>query len=123
MNVHGTIDVRQTEIHTAEPVVPELSAFESEMVIENLKGHKSPGIDQMPAEFFTAGEEKFAQIHKLINSVQNKEEMPEEWKEWIVLPFYKKGRKTDVVIIVEYYIGHLFMKFYPASFCQVLCEM
>jgi hypothetical protein len=26
----------------------------------------------MPAEFIMAGEEKFAQIHKLINSVQNK---------------------------------------------------
>jgi hypothetical protein len=45
MNVHGTIDVRQTEIYTAEPVVPELSAFEFEMVIEKLKSHKLPGID------------------------------------------------------------------------------
>jgi len=26
--VHGVNDVRQTEIHTAEPVVPEPSAFE-----------------------------------------------------------------------------------------------
>ena len=27
LNVHGINDVRQTEIHTAEPLVPELSAF------------------------------------------------------------------------------------------------
>jgi len=43
MNVHGTVDVRQTEIHTAEPLVPEPSAFELEMVTEKLKRHKLPG--------------------------------------------------------------------------------
>jgi hypothetical protein len=47
LNVHG-INVRQTEIHTAQPTVPELSAFEDEMAIEKLKRHKSPGIDQIP---------------------------------------------------------------------------
>jgi len=38
-----------TEIHTAEPLVPEPNAFEVEMAIEKLKSHKSPGIDQIPA--------------------------------------------------------------------------
>jgi hypothetical protein len=28
LNVHGVNDVRQTEIHTAEPLVPEPSAFD-----------------------------------------------------------------------------------------------
>ena len=32
LNVHGVNDVRQTEIHTAEPTVPEPSAFEFELV-------------------------------------------------------------------------------------------
>jgi hypothetical protein len=44
LNVHGVNDVRQTEVHTAEPLVPEPSAFEVEMAIEKLKRHKSPGI-------------------------------------------------------------------------------
>ena len=35
VNVHGVNDVRQTEIHTAEPLVLEPSAFEVEMAIEN----------------------------------------------------------------------------------------
>jgi len=35
------------------------------------------------------------EIHKLINSLWNKEEFPEEWKESIVVPIYKKGDKTD----------------------------
>jgi hypothetical protein len=37
-------NVRQTEIHTAEPLVPEPSALEFEMAIEKLKRYKSPGI-------------------------------------------------------------------------------
>ena len=44
LNVHGVYDVRQTDIHTAEPLVPEPSASEVELAIEKLKGHKSPGI-------------------------------------------------------------------------------
>jgi hypothetical protein len=55
LNVHGVSDVRQTEIHTAEPLVPEPSVFEVELVIEKLKRHKSPGIDKVPAELIKAG--------------------------------------------------------------------
>ena len=49
-NVHGVNDVRQIEIHTAEPLVLEPSVFEVELAIENLKSHKSTDIDQIPAE-------------------------------------------------------------------------
>jgi len=37
LNVHGVNDVRKTEIRTAEPLVPQPSAFDAEMTIENLK--------------------------------------------------------------------------------------
>jgi len=47
LNVHTVNDVRQTEIHTAEPLEPEPSAFEIELAIEKLIGQKSPGIDQI----------------------------------------------------------------------------
>jgi len=39
LNIHA-INVRQTEINTAEPLVPEPSAFEVQLVIEKLKSHK-----------------------------------------------------------------------------------
>jgi len=48
LNVHGVNDVRQTEIHIAQPIVLELSVFEVEMAIKTLKRHKSPGTDQIP---------------------------------------------------------------------------
>ena len=38
-SIHGVNDVKQTELHTAEPLVPELSAFEVELAIEKLKSH------------------------------------------------------------------------------------
>ena len=41
LNVHGVNDVRKTEIHTAESLVPKLSAFEVELAIEKLKRHES----------------------------------------------------------------------------------
>jgi len=54
-NIHGFGDVRQAKIHTAEPLAPEERVFEFEMAIEKLKIHKSPGIDQIPAELIKAG--------------------------------------------------------------------
>ena len=54
LNLHGVNDVRQAEMHTAEPLVPEPSAFEAELAIEKLKSYKSPGIDQIPAELTKA---------------------------------------------------------------------
>jgi hypothetical protein len=95
LNIHGVNDVRQTEVHMAEPLVPQPSAFKVEMAIEKLKRHKSPGIDQIPAELIKAGGGiiRFA-ILKLIISIWNKEQLPEEWKESVIVPIYK-GDKTD----------------------------
>jgi hypothetical protein len=96
LNVHGVKYVRQTEIHTAEPLVPEPSVSEVKIAIEKLQRHKSPGIDQIPAEMIKAGGRIIrSEIHKLINSIWNKEELPEQWKESIIVPVYKKGDKTD----------------------------
>ena len=36
-----------------------------------------------------------SEINKLINSIWNKEELPEEWKESITVPIYKKWDKTE----------------------------
>jgi hypothetical protein len=73
LNVHGTGGVRETEIHTAEPFVPETSASEAEVAIGKMERYKSPGVDQMPAEFIQAGGETLSlEIHKLIKLIWNK---------------------------------------------------
>ena len=97
VNVHEANDFRQTEkIHTAEPLVPEPSASDIELVIEELKSQESPGTDQIPAELIKAGGRTiYCDIHKLIISTWNKKELPEKWKESITVTIYKKGDKTD----------------------------
>jgi hypothetical protein len=54
--------VRQIEIQTAEPLVPDPSPFEAEIAIARLKRFKSPGSDQIPAE--AGGEILSSKIHK-----------------------------------------------------------
>jgi hypothetical protein len=96
LNVHNVSDVRQIEVHTAEPLVPGPSSLGFEIAIAKLKKYKSPGSDQSPAELIQAGGEMLlSAIHKLINSVWNKEELPDQWKGSIIVPIYKKGDKTD----------------------------
>jgi hypothetical protein len=96
LNVHGADSVRQTEMHTAEPFVPEPSASEVEVAIGKLKRHKSPGVDQIPAELIKAGGETLhLEIHKLIKLIWNKEELPHKWKESTVVHIHRKGDKTD----------------------------
>jgi sorting nexin-29 len=96
LNIHWVNYVRQTGIHTAEPLVPELSAFGFEVAIEKLKKYKSPSIDQIPPELIKEGGRTICyEIHKLINSIWNEEELPDDWKELIIVPICKKGDKTD----------------------------
>jgi hypothetical protein len=76
--------------------VPESSAFEVEMATEKCKRYKSPGTDQIPAGLIKAGSSKICcEIHKLINCIWNKEELPDQWKDSVIVPVYKKGDKTD----------------------------
>ena len=73
LNVDGVHDVRQTETHTVEALVPEPSAFEVDLAVEKLKSHKSPGIDQIPAELIKEGGRTIRyQIHKLTVSIWNR---------------------------------------------------
>jgi hypothetical protein len=72
-------DVRQIEVHTAESFVPGPSRLETEIAIAKLKKYKSPGSDEIPAELIQAGGEiLLSTIHKLINSVWYKEELPDQ---------------------------------------------
>jgi hypothetical protein len=73
------------EIQTAELLVPDPSPFEVEIAIAKLKRFKSPGRDQIQA----GGEILRLKIHKLIKSIWNKEELPDKWKESIIVPVHK----------------------------------
>jgi hypothetical protein len=70
------------EIQTAELLILDVIPFEVEIAIAKLKRYKEPGTDQISAEVIQAGSEiLWSEIHELINSVCNKEELPGKWKE------------------------------------------
>ena len=80
-------------MHTADPLVHEPSTYEA---IEKRKGHRSPGIDQIPASLIKEGFRIIcSEISKLRSSIWNKVVLPEQWKVFIIVCIYKKGHKTD----------------------------
>jgi hypothetical protein len=96
LNVHNVSVVRQIEVLPAEPLVPDPSHLEVEIAIAKLKKYKLPVSDQISAELIQAGSEiLLSAIHKLINSVWNKEELTDQWKESIIVPVHKEGDNID----------------------------
>ena len=89
-------DVSQREIHATKLIVLEPSAFDIEVAIGKLKRYKSPDIHEIPAEMIKAGRRTIiSEIHKLMNSVWNMEELTEQWKEFVIVPIYKKGDEMN----------------------------
>jgi hypothetical protein len=83
-------NIRRTEIHTAEPLVPDTSPSEIKIAITNLQNKESPGSNQIPAEVIQAGSEILRfEVYELINYIRNKEELPDQWKESIIVSIYK----------------------------------
>jgi len=99
--------------------VPEPSAFEVEMPIENLIRDTSPGIDQFPAEFIKAGCRKIrSEIHKFIILFGKRRNC---LRSRMIRSLYLYIRRVikHVVIIEAYHSFQLRTKFYLTSCCQV----
>jgi hypothetical protein len=97
LNVHTVTDVRQLEVHMAEPLMPCPSHLEIETAIAKLK-YKSPGSVQILAELIQTGcEILLPAIHKLFNSVWNKEEVPDQWKCLLLYQFTKRVTKHKIL--------------------------
>jgi hypothetical protein len=117
--VHGVKDIRQTEIHTAEPLVPEHSDSEVEMAIEKLKRHKSPGIYQIPAELIKAGGRiiHLGSINLLILFGIKRNCLKSGRSQSLYL-FIRRVIQQIAVIIKAYYFCQPYTNSNPTSFCQ-----
>jgi hypothetical protein len=83
-------------MHTAEAFLSEPRVSLVEDAIGKLKRYKFAGVHHIPAELIQAGRETLrSEIHKLIKLIRNKEELPHQWKESVVVPIHKKDAKTD----------------------------
>jgi hypothetical protein len=119
LNIHGVNDVRQTEVHTAEPLVPEPSAFEFEMAIEKLKRHRSPGTGQIPAEMIKAGDMTIrSEIHNLLFLFGVRKNCLGNGRSQSLCLFIRRVIKQIAVTIEAYHFCQLRTKIYPTFFCQ-----
>jgi hypothetical protein len=117
LSVHGVNDDRQTEIHTAETLVPEPSSSEVVIVIEELKRYKAPGIDQISANLIQAGG-----IHYVLRSTKLlivfgiRKNCQSSGRNLLLYLFIRRVTKRTVVNIEEYRRYQLHTKPYPAFF-------
>jgi uncharacterized membrane-anchored protein len=83
-----------------------------------MKGNTSPGSGQIPAELIQAGGETLLYVmYKLINSIRSENELPELWKESIIVLVFKVI-KLAVVIIGAFHFYEFHTQFHPISFHQ-----
>jgi hypothetical protein len=59
-----------------------------------LEKYKYPDGDQIPAD-----QHYFPKVHKAINNIWIKEDLPSQLKEPIIIPVYKSGYITVVIIM------------------------
>jgi hypothetical protein len=72
------------------------------------------------AELIQAGGKTLlSEIHKLVHSIWNKEELSDQWRSLLPYQFTRRGIELTVVIIMGYHCYQLHTKCYPISFCQV----
>ena len=64
--------------------------------IKKLKNNKSAGKDGIGAELIKMGPGRLADcLHRVIVKIWDTEQLPEEWKEGVICPIYKKGDKLE----------------------------
>jgi hypothetical protein len=115
--VHRADVVRQTDIHTFELFVPELSASELEVPVGKLKSYKSPGVDQVAAELIQAGGETLrSEIRNLYSWCGTRKNSLSSGKSQLYL-FIKRVVKLTLVIVEAYDCCQLHKHFSFILFC------
>jgi hypothetical protein len=105
--VHGANDVRHTEIHTAEPLVPQPSACEIEMASEKLK-LKNHHVLIEPQDLLKQWVEKFA-----LRSINT-----------LILFGIRSGRSRSLYLLIRTVIKHNYkgVSFLPTTY-QILSNI
>jgi hypothetical protein len=117
LNVHGVHDVRQMDIHPAEPLVPEPSLVEVEIAIGKLRSYKSPGTDQIPTELIKAGVKHNVLRYKNLSVLYRiRRNCHSSGRNLLLYQFIKRAMRLIVIIIEESPSYQLPTKFYLTFF-------
>jgi hypothetical protein len=117
LNVHGVHDIRQIDIHTAEPLVPEPSLDEVEISIAKLKSCKSPGTDNIPHELIKAGVKHYIPRNTDLFVVFGiRRNCHSSGRNLLFYQFTKRAIRLIVIIIEESPSYELSTKFYLTFF-------
>lgn len=74
----------------SEQEIPTPEDFDK--VIQKLRNNKTPGKDKIQSELIKAGGQQLTdRLYNLICEVWVKKTMPNEWREAVINPIYKKG--------------------------------
>jgi hypothetical protein len=116
LNVHKFSDIRQTDIHTAVPLVRDPSPFENEIVIAVLKKYKSPAVIKFRQDLL-----KQEVKHYSLRSINSlilfgiKKNWLISGRSSLLYQFTRRAIKLTALIIEEFHCYELRMKFYPIS--------
>jgi hypothetical protein len=119
LNAHRVSDVRQIEIHTDGPSVPEPSSSEFEIATVQFKRYKSPGRCQIRAELFKqeVTYHGLRSVNSLILFGIRKNYLL-RGKSPLLYQLTRRVVKLAVIIIEGYHCFQLHTTFYPIFFPQ-----
>jgi len=120
LNVNGVYNVRQTEILTAEPLVPEPSAFEFEINVIKLQTHNHHLLNRFPHNLLKQGVETFAmRFLNLLILFGIRRNCLRSGRSQSLYLFIRRVIKQTVVI---YPFCQLHSKFYPVVKVNSICR-
>jgi hypothetical protein len=100
LNVSSVSDVRQIEIQTCEPLVPDPSCLQVETATAELKKYNSPCHCQILAVTQAGGKTLLLGSHKRINSIGVMMNFLIGGRSLLLYQFTKKAIKVTVIIIM-----------------------
>ena len=79
-----------------DEAVPVPTMNEVKETLKQLKNNKTVGIDGLAPNLFTFEPGKLIRIvHRVMVWIWEPEQLPDEWKDGVICPIYKKGNKLD----------------------------
>jgi len=89
-------EIGDISIASNEEAVPAPTMNDVTQAIKQLKNNKAAGKDGLPPELLKFGPGKLVRlVHRIIVKIWEMEQLPEEWKDGVICPIYKKGDKLD----------------------------